>query len=375
MKRMGQRITAWVKKELILVLSFLCAAVSCLFVPPSRAYFDYIDWSVLGLLFCLMAVVAGLSASGLFNRMAQVLLSGQKSIRLLCMSLVLLPFFTSMFITNDVALITFVPFAILILSLCEARQTIPYVVVLQTIAANTGSMVLPFGNPQNLFLYASYSFSFWDFFKTVFPFGVCSLVLLMAGVFVIKNQPVSVSVGTSPEPLQKRSLFLFAVLFVLCLLCVLRLFRTDVLVGIMVLCLLIFSRQTFKQIDYSLLVTFIFFFIFSGNMGQIPAVRDLLSSMLSANPMLTAAAASQVISNVPAAVLLSGFTQNGAALLVGTNIGGLGTPIASLASLISFKLYLKSESPDTKRFTGLFFALNVLFLAVMILLSVLTNAI
>ena len=143
----------------------------------------------------------------------------------------------------------------------------------------------------------------------------------------------------------------------------------------MVLCLLIFSRQTFKQIDYSLLVTFIFFFIFSGNMGQIPAVRDLLSSMLSANPMLTAAAASQIISNVPAAVLLSGFTQNGAALLVGTNIGGLGTPIASLASLISFKLYLKSESPDTKRFTGLFFALNVLFLAVMILLSFVIHAI
>ena len=128
----------------------------------------------------------------------------------------------------------------------------------------------------------------------------------------------------------------------LCLLCVLRLFRTDVLVGIMVLCLLLFSRQTFKQIDYSLLVTFVFFFIFSGNMGQIPAVRELLTSMLSANPMLTAAAASQVISNVPAAVLLSGFTQNGAALLIGTNIGGLGTPIASLASLISFKLYLKS---------------------------------
>ena len=186
------------------------------------------------------------------------------------------------------------------------------------------------------------------------PFGVCSFVLLIVGVFILKNQPVSVSVGTSPAPIQKKPLALFSVLFVLCLLCVLRLFRTDVLVGIMVLCLLLFSRQTFKQIDYSLLVTFVFFFIFSGNMGQIPAVRELLTSMLSANPMLTAAAASQVISNVPAAVLLSGFTQNGAALLIGTNIGGLGTPIASLASLISFKLYLKSESPNAKRFTGYF---------------------
>ena len=365
---MAAKVWGWMKKEAVLCIAFVCAAVSAFWVPPTAAWLGYIDWNVLMQLFCLMAVVAGLQASGLFDWMGRRLLAGRKSFRLLCGVLVLLPFFSSMLITNDVALLTFVPFAVLLLGLCGRAEQAPLVVVLQTAAANLGSMALPMGNPQNLYLYSRYEFSFGEFLALVGPFAAVSLVGVLLPCLLLPDQSVQVRMDSPAPAPAARSLALFGTLFVLCLLSVLHVLPVPV-VFVVTLAALLLSRSTLRTVDYSLLATFVCFFIFSGNLGAIPAVRGLLEAMLARSTLFTAAAASQLISNVPAAVLLSGFTNDGAGLLLGTDLGGLGTPVASLASLISLKLYARSPNARMGRFLGWFAAVNLAGLVVLLAMA------
>ena len=361
------------KKEPVLSVSALCMLISTFFVPPSGAYLGYIDFRVLALLFCLMAVVAGLQRHGLFTWLAGRLLTGKKQRRTLFLLLILLPFFSSMLVTNDVALITFVPFAILILELTGQQNYMIFVVVMQTVAANLGSMATPVGNPQNLYLYSAFGLSAAEFFRTVLPYTLLALPLLALSVLFCAGGDLSVSLPKEHALGDKRRILLYLALFILCLLSVFHVLHYAVLLAVVCAALFIADRSLYRTMDYGLLLTFVCFFIFAGNIGAIGSVRSVLQGMLAGQPLLASALASQIISNVPAAVLLSGFTDNWRALMLGTDIGGLGTPIASLASLISFRLYMKAKGANGGRYMGFFLLVNIAGLALFLAVAMLTG--
>ena len=361
-----KKIKAFLQKETVLCIAALCAVATMLLVPPDGEYLHYIDWRVLCLLMCLMAVVAGFKSLGAFDWLTYQLLRRIKSGRVLGVTLVLLPFFCSMLVTNDVALIVFVPFTLALLSGLGCERAMVPVIVLQTVAANLGSMATPVGNPQNLYLYAAYSLSAGEFFSVVLPLTALSLAALTAA-----------SVPVLPRALPEQSLReerinsagklgLYAALFVLCLLTVFRVVPYPVTTAVVVAALFLADRKLLKEIDFMLLLTFVCFFVVSENLGRVEAVREFLQSLLSKNSLLTAVGASQVISNVPAVVLLSAFTEDWRALLAGVNIGGLGTPIASLASLITLKLYMRWPGAKVGRFMVVFTAANLLGLALLL---------
>lgn len=354
------------KREPVLCIAAVCAAASVALNPPSADYLNYIDWRVLTLLFCLMAVVAGLQECGVFAVLAQRLLAGERRMRFVTLALVLLPFFVSMLVTNDVALITFVPFAVLVLGLIGRTERLIYIVVLQTIAANLGSMATPVGNPQNLYIYANYELTAGQFFATMVPLTLISLAGLVAASLCVKPEGIRVTFSEQAVIRSPGRLGLMVGLFVLCLLSVFRVLPYPALLVVVAAGMLIFDRPLFRKVDYGLLATFFCFFLFAGNVGACDPVREVLTRVMAQNTALASGVASQVISNVPAAVLLSGFTSDWHGLLLGTNIGGLGTPIASLASLISLKAYLKSPGARLGRYLLVFTLANVVALAILV---------
>lgn len=366
-----KKLIVFFKKETVLCVAGLAALVTVFFVPPSVEYIDYIDFRVLALLFCLMAVVAGLGKAGLFEMLSGRLTAGLKNSRTLCLILVLLCFFSSMVITNDVALLTFVPFAILSLNAAgQGKRLIP-VITLQTIAANLGSMLTPVGNPQNIYIYSRYEFTAGEFFSLTLPVTAASFVLILIGCLLIPSEPLIECPAAQIPKLETKGLIKYGFLFIDCLLTVFRLISWQFLLGIIVLFLFLQDRSLFKKVDYSLLLTFVFFFIFVGNMGEMEAVRSLIGPLIKGRELLSSVLLSQVISNVPAAALLSAFTEEGSALLLGTNIGGLGSLVASLASLISYCIYCGSEGANGGKYLGFFTVCNVITLIPLTLLGLL----
>lgn len=358
------KLKTFIKKESVLCVALLLAVVSAFFVAPSKAYFDYIDFRVLFLLFSLMLVVSGFQSAGTLSALSHALLRRVKTARGVVLCLVLLCFFAAMLITNDVALLTFVPLSVLLLKNAGLTALTARTVILQTIAANLGSMLTPIGNPQNLYLYAVSGMGLSEFIGTLLPYTVLSFLLLL--VFCLFTKPVAVhALPQDASPLQKRTQLLCILLFAFCLLSVLRVVDSALAAVVVAAVFLLYDRRQLLRVDYGLLLTFVCFFIFIGNMGSIAPVRDFLQSFIRSREMLTGALLSQIISNVPAAVLLSAFTQNYKALLIGVNIGGLGTLIASLASLISYKLYAQSENAAPKRYMVQFTAYNLAFFLIL----------
>ncbi len=364
-----QKLISFVKHHVVLLVASVVAAVSCFFVTPDKEYLSYPDYKVICLLFCLMAVVAGLQKAGLFSTLSALLGAKIKTARSMGLFLTLICFFAAMFITNDVALITFVPFAILTLSAIGRKDLIIYTVTLQTIAANLGSMATPIGNPQNLYLYEKYDVPAAKFFTLTLPVVGVSLFLLCVCWLFVKNAPI-MQQENHPTALEKKGLLLHSVLFLLCLLCVLRVLDYRILTLLILLALLCFDRKLFRMVDYPLLLTFLAFFIFVGNLTRIEAISDILSGLMQSAPFGVSLLCSQVISNVPAAMLLASFCQNANALILGVNIGGLGTLIASLASLISFEQYGKMEGAKKGRYLLVFTGMNLAFLGVLSLLGI-----
>ena len=379
------------QKETVCCIAFLLAVISMCFVVPSKNYISYIDFRVLALLFCLMAVVRGFSSIGVFTRLGTMLLTHVHSLRMLSALFIFLCFFFSMLITNDVALITFVPFTILVLSMAEQKKFLIPVIVLETIAANLGSMLTPLGNPQNLYLYTISGLSIGAFVRIMLPYSFVSAILLLIFILFLPKDTVSTATAANTAnstntvtasntsnviceavKARKNSRILFAfylILFLLCLLTVLHILPYQILFFLVLTGFLLLDYRVLKDVDYFLLLTFLCFFIFIGNMKQISLVHELISKLLVHHEVLMGIGASQIISNVPAAILLSGFTDDYSALLIGVNLGGLGTLIASLASLISFKFYTHSNGSDTRRFLGIFTLYNVIFLGVLFVLS------
>ncbi len=375
MKLLSHKLLKFIKVETVLCISGIAAILSMFLVPPSVDYVAYIDFRVLTLLFCLMTVVAGFNKTGVFLFLSEKILMKVANTRSLGFVLIMLCFFSSMWITNDVALITFVPFAILILTMTGQAEHIIFIVVLQTIAANLGSILTPVGNPQNLYLYSNYNIPIIEFFMITFPFTVISFLLLCVSVFVIKKEHLSFTLSSTERKDKNRpyTISLYSGLFLVCLACVIRLVDYRIALLIVLVCILIFDRGILRKVDYSLLLTFVCFFVFVGNLGSITVIKDILTSLLKGKELLVSILASQVISNVPAAVLLSDFTQDYKALLLGTDIGGLGTLVASLASLISYKFYIRTEGAKPGKYLGVFSFINILFLLVICLFYWLMN--
>ncbi|WP_297862736.1 SLC13 family permease [uncultured Acidaminococcus sp.] len=333
----------WIRSNTILFLASLGALLSFLVVPPSWALVGALNLPVLALLFCLMGVIGGLRETGFFDRILDHLLDRLSNTRQLGAVLVFACFFGSMWVTNDVALITFVPFALLSLEGQVTEKHTGRIIVLQTLAANLGSMVTPVGNPQNLYLYFHYQMDLGGFLALLLPYTLVSLGMLALGVVLwVPGRPLEKRRrGVNGKGSNGKYGKILGILFCLCLLTVAHLLDWRMTLGAVTMGILATRPRWFRWVDYRLLGTFVAFFVLIGNLGQVPAFRQLLISFLDGREFLTALLASQVISNVPAAVLLSGFTDNGRALVLGTDIGGLGTLIASMASLISYGFYVR----------------------------------
>ena len=357
------------QKDPVLVIAWGLAFLSVFAVPIDWQYLNYFDVHTLLLLFCLMAVMAGMQNAGLFQLLGSYLTQKAKSTRQLEFLLVFLCFFSSMLITNDVALLTFVPLSFVALALAQQTQRLPAVVVLQTVAANLGSMLLPVGNPQNLYLYGKSGWGFGTFFLAMLPYAVLSAVLLAVLLSLRGSEAIENICMEQKVQLQRKKLMLHTLLFLLCLGVVLKLLPVWGVFSAVCIAVLCFDHTILRQVDYALLLTFCGFFVFVGNLGRIPVLNQLLSAGMQGNVVCTAALLSQAISNVPAALLLSGFTQQWKALLVGVNIGGLGTMIASMASLISYKFIAKTVPETKKSYFLLFTKLNFILLAFFLLFS------
>ncbi len=367
---MKEKIIKFCKKEVVLVVATVLAIISACIVPPSTDYFDYIDWRVLGILLSLMIVMAGLQNNGLFDALGEALLAKTKRVWHLVFVLVALCFFLSMFITNDVALITFVPFAVIALEKSGLERLLIPVIVLQTIAANLGSMLTPIGNPQNLYLYNLSGMSIVEFVMVMLPYTVVSFVLLVISMLFLKGKRESViALTTRQDELNVKKIVVYLILFILAFLVVLKVLPYEWVLGIVMVVVFLMERQVLKGVDYCLLLTFISFFIFTGNIGNIPVIKNTLQTLVEGREVIVGVIASQAISNVPAALLLSGFTEDYKELLVGVNLGGLGTLIASMASLISYKILANKYNEKKGKYFLWFTIANVIFLAVLLLLG------
>lgn len=354
-----KKISEYVKNEVVFSIALILAIISAFIIKPDKEYISYIDYRTIALLFCLMTIMQGFISTGVFKLLAKKLLFHVSTFRQLYIVLVVLCFVCSMWITNDVTLITFVPFTILVLKMAHLEREMIPVIVLQTVAANLGSMCTPVGNPQNIYLYSVSGMSVMDFIKVMGPLSIISLIMILLVCLLHKNYEVDVNLsGRSNLPDGGRLLsgenIILLILFALSLLTVARILPYQCLF-IIIICVCIIlnivfhEKLLFLSIDYNLLLTFIAFFVFIGNMGRIDIVRTIINAILSGREVIVSFLCSQVISNVPTAILLSGFTTEYKALMIGVNIGGLGTVIASLASLISYKFYAQEIKKEKEQ--------------------------
>lgn len=367
----------FLRTHLVPSLSLFIALLSLLFVPTTtnangKTWWQAIDLQTLNLLFCLMFVIAGLRECNLFRALASRLLKGMQTTRQLAQTLTLFTFLLAMLITNDVALIAIVPFSFFVLQSLNLMHLALALTLLETLAANLGSMATPIGNPQNLFLYTTYHIDTLDFFKTMLPLTLLGAILLILSCKLIPKTPLHHPTTTRyPTLTHPSKVMVMSLLFILCIISVFRWLPHEGLFLLILPLGLTLYRKTLKSVDYGLLLTFTAFFIFSHNISCITSLENQLQHLLANFPQTTAILTSQFLSNVPAAILLSNFTDQWRPLLLGADIGGFGTLIASLASLISFTFYLKTPNARPWRYLAYFTLANLFFLLALSLLSIL----
>lgn len=354
----------FIKKNFVMVIALMAALITMLFVPPDKAYWDYFDTKTLTCLFCVLAVVCALKNIRFFYILARKIVELFKNARLAVLALVYITFIGSMLIANDMALLTFLPLGYLVLSSTGMVKYMAFTYIMQNIAANLGGMLTPFGNPQNLYLYSYFEIPTGEFMGIMLPPFVLSVVLITVCCIVfVKPEPIAVREETTTLPPWRTALYLG--LFALAIAIVFR--GIPYWIGLLIIpaVLLVADRKALKMVDYPLLLTFVFFFVFAGNMARIPQVRWLFSMLLKKSTLLFSVASCQVISNVPSAILLSQFTDNYRHLLLGVNIGGVGTLISSLASLITFRDYTQRNPHKGGYYMLMFTAFNLAFLLIL----------
>ena len=359
-----RKVLTFLKDNAVLMIAILAAAVTSFIVPPDEKYLDYFDFKTLACLFSVLAVVSALRNIRFFYTLAKAIVRKFRNARAAILVLVYVTFIGSMLIANDMALLTFLPLGYFILHTTKKEKYLAFAFIMQNIAANLGGMLTPFGNPQNLYLYSKFNIPDGEFVQIMFPpFVLAVLLITICCLIFVKNEPLEIEEKAASLPVGRVIVYLL--LFAIAIMMVFRFMPYQIGLIIIPLALLFLDRQALMQVDYGLLFTFVFFFIFAGNMGRIEVVREFFSYLLSINTLVFSALSCQVISNVPSAILLSQFTDNYRELLLGVNIGGAGTLIASLASLITFKEFTKQDPKHTLAYVLKFTAFNFAFLIIL----------
>ncbi len=355
------KVIDFIKKNVVMEIAFVAAVITMFFVPPDKEYLGYFDFKTLSCLFCVLAVVCALKHIRFFYILARKIVESFRNIKYCVLSLVYITFIGSMLIANDMALLTFLPLGYFILDATKQQKYMAFTFIMQNIAANLGGMLTPFGNPQNLYLYTKFNIPNGEFVSIMLPPFVISVIIITVCCLVfVKSERLSIE--DSPVKLDMKRAGIYLALFILSIAIV---FRTiPYIIGLIVIpaVLLVMDRKALKEVDYPLLLTFVFFFVFAGNMARIDVVRELFSFLLNKSVLLFSVLSCQFISNVPSAILLSQFTENYPELLLGVNIGGVGTLISSLASLITFREYHKHNPKKTLYYVGMFSLFNFAFL-------------
>ncbi len=347
-----------------MVIAFAAAVITCFIVPPDKEYLGYFDFKTLSCLFCVLAVVCALKDINFFYQLAKKAVQIFKNAKLCVLALVYITFIGPMLIANAMALLTFLPLGYFVLSTTGKKKYMAFTFIMQNIAANLGGMLTPFGNPQNLYLYTAFNIPTGEFMSIMLiPFLLSVALITLCCLIFVKAEPLTVEDDGTHLPLGRTMLYL--VLFALSIAIVFRGIPYGIGLAVIPAVLLVADRHALKEVDYPLLFTFVFFFIFAGNMARISVIQDLFSSLLEKSTLLFSTISCQFISNVPSAILLSQFTENYAELLWGVNIGGVGSLIASLASLITFREYTKHNPGKTGYYVKLFSAFNFGFLAIL----------
>ena len=360
------KFKAAVKENVVLIIAIIAAIITSVIIPPDKEYIEYFDFKTLACLFSVLAVVCALRNIRFFYTLAKAIVRRFKNTKIAILALVYITFIGSMLIANDMALLTFLPLGYFILHTTGKEKYLAFAFIMQNIAANLGGMLTPFGNPQNLYLYSKFNIPDGEFVSIMFPpFCVAILLITLCCLVFVKSEPMEIQEKAAELPIPRVVAYL--ILFAIAIFMVFRFMPYQIGLIVIIVALLILDRQALIQVDYGLLFTFVFFFIFAGNMGRIEAVREFFSGLLQINTLVFSAMSCQIISNVPSAILLSNFTENYRELLLGVNIGGAGTLIASLASLITFKEYSKQDPKHTVSYVLKFTAFNFAFLIILVL--------
>ncbi len=365
-------IGRFIKKNTVMCIALLAAIITSFIVPIDKQYIGYFDYKTLTCLFCVLAVVCALKNINFFYMLARKVVQLFKNARMSVLALVYITFIGSMLIANDMALLTFLPLGYFVLTTTKKEKYMAFTFIMQNIAANLGGMLTPFGNPQNLYLYSKFNIPNLEFMRIMLlPFVLSILLITLCCVIFVK--PESLELPDGKVVLNPKRVLLYLALFALSIAIVFR--GIPYWIGLIIIPPVLFAadRKALKMVDYGLLFTFVFFFVFAGNMARIDAIRHLFSSLLEKSTLLMSVLSCQFISNVPSAILLSQFTGNYADLLVGVNIGGVGTLIASLASLITFREYVKNNPERTGYYVKMFSAFNFAFLIILVTVMMLIN--
>lgn len=362
------KLVQLIKKQPMLVISIICMLVTCLFVPVDSSYLDYFNWPTLATLYCTLAVVAALSHIHVFEIISRGIVLKLHNLRNVTLAIVFITFVGSMFLANDMALLTFLPLGYFVLNSTDNKQAMAYTFIMQNVAANLGGMVTPFGNPQNLFLYAYYNIDTVEFTKIMLPTFLTSVIIIFLMCICVKPTPLTLK-KEDQYTLDKKRTIVYSILFIFSILQVFRIVPHLLGTIIVTLALLILDKKAIKEVNYPLLATFCAFFVFSGNMAKIHAVNSFFSNVLPVNTLLFGILSCQFMSNVPSAVLLSHFTADYKSLLPAVNIGGCGTLIASLASLITFSEYKKHNPEGVKSYMLKFTVINFSFVIILYLVQ------
>ena len=361
---LSEKILAFVKKNAVVCIALAAAIITSFIIPVDKEYVGYFDYKTLTCLFCVLAVVCALKNINFFYMLARKVVRLFKNARMSVLALVYITFIGSMLIANDMALLTFLPLGYFVLTTTKKEKYMAFTFIMQNIAANLGGMLTPFGNPQNLYLYSKYEIPNLEFMAIMAPPFILSVAIItLCCIIFVKPEPLSLS--DEKIVLSPWRTVVYLLLFALSIVIVFR--GIPYWIGLIVIpiALLILDRKALGMVDYGLLFTFVFFFIFAGNMARIDVVRNLFSMLLEKSTLLFSVISCQCISNVPSAILLSQFTENYQDLLVGVNIGGVGTLIASLASLITFREYVKHNPGKTGYYIGLLSLFNFGFLIIL----------
>lgn len=394
---MRQRVLTFLRSETILIVATLLAIISCFIVPPDGQYGGYVHVSTISQLVCLMLVVVGFQRIGVFRIIGSSLLHRVHTARGVVLTFIALTFISAMFITNDVALLTFVPFALAVLVMAHMEDKAIIVCALMTVAANTGSMLTPVGNAHNLYFKAFTGMSTGHFLRIMAPYSILAAVLLVVVTCVVfrgrriaefdgmdskgfergvlapdptRHQPDEIKVTGYGAGYGGWRAIVYTGVFVVCVLTVSDMVPLWVMCAVTFVAMVVCDRGSFRHADWALPLTFIMFFVFIGNMKRVPEFAGIAQAFVGQHPLEVSIISSQIISNVPASLLLSGFCDQWVPLIIGTNIGGMGTLIASMASLITYKNYTRQYPRQKGRYLGVYTAVSVMFLLLMYGLAV-----